>query len=108
MIAEKHTYDVIELPVTDGTIALLNLRAQIDGLEPDVRLGHATVESRVGLIELITLRGLMLGHIADYERADGMAEQLVRDAASDGTALVARARTRAVFHRFNDALDDID
>jgi len=26
-------------------------------LEPDVRLGHATVEGRVGLIELITLRG---------------------------------------------------
>jgi len=64
--------------------------------------------SRVGLIELITLRGLILGHIADYERADGMAEQLVRDAATDGTAFVARARTRAVFHRFTDALDDID
>jgi hypothetical protein len=31
-------YDVTELPITDGTIALLNLRAQIDGLEPDVRL----------------------------------------------------------------------
>src|SRR5258705_6308105 len=37
-----------------------------------------------------------------------MAEQLVRDAATDGTAFVARARTRAVFHRFTDALDDID
>src|SRR5882724_9800660 len=108
MIAATHIYDVTELPVTDGTIALLNLRAQIDGLEPDVRLGQATVESRVGLIELITLRGLILGHIADYQRADQMAEQLVRDAATDGTAFVARARTRAVFHRFTDALDDID
>ena len=108
MIAATHLNDVTELPVTDGTIALLNLRAQIDGLEADVRLGHSTVESRVGLIELITLRGLILGHIADYERADGMAEQLVRDAATDGMAFVARARTRAVFHRFTDALDDID
>src|SRR6266481_2160112 len=108
MITEKYTHDVTELPVTDGTIALLNLRAQIDGLEPDVRLGHATVESRVGLIELITLRGLILGHIADYQRAEEIAEQLVRDAATDGTAFVARARTRAVFHRFTDALDDID
>src|SRR5436190_8593897 len=108
MIAATHLNDVTELPVTDGTIALLNLRAQIDGLERDVRIGHASIESRVSLIELITLRGLILGHIADYERAEEMAEQLVRDAATDGTALVARARTRAVFHRFTDALDDVD
>src|SRR5258708_5572762 len=108
MIAATHMNDVTELPVTDGTIALLNLQAQIDGLEPDVRLSHATVESRVGLIELITLRGLVIGHIADYQRAGEMAAQLVREAATDGTAFVARARTRAVFHRFTDALDDID
>src|SRR6266550_740104 len=108
MIAAIHMNVLTELPVTDGTIALLNLQAQIDGLEPDLRLSHATVESRVGLIDLITLRGLMLSHIADYQRADEMAEQLVRDAATDGTAFVARARTRAVFHRFTDALDDID
>ena len=100
--------DVNVLPVTDGTIALLNLRAQIDGLEPDIRRGHGTIEGRVGLIELITLRGLILGHIADYQRADEMAEQLVLDAATDGTALVARARARAIFHRFTDALDDVD
>jgi len=57
MIAATHLNDVTELTVTDGTIALLNLQAQIDGLEPDVSLSHTTVESRVGLIELITLRG---------------------------------------------------
>ena len=108
MIAATHMNDVTELPLTDGTIALLNLRAQIEGLEPDVRLGHATIESRVSLIDLITLRGLIIGYIADYQRADEMAEQLVCDAATDGTAFVARARTRAVFHRFADALDDID
>jgi tetratricopeptide (TPR) repeat protein len=108
MIVATHLNDVTELPVTDGTIALLNLRAQIDGLERDVRIGHASIESRVGLIDLITLRGLILGHIADYQRADEMAEQLVRDAATDGTAFFARARTRAVFHRFTDALEDID
>ncbi len=100
--------DVNVLPVTDGTIALLNLQAQIAGLEPDVRHGHTSIETRIGLIELITLRGLILGHIADYERAEEIAEQLVRQAAADGTAFVARARTRAVFHRFTDALDDLD
>lgn len=111
MIAAAHRVglsDITELPVTDGTIALLNLRAQIDSLESDVTLGHATVESQIALIELITLRGLILGHIADYQRAAEIAEQLVRDAASDETAFVARARTRALFHRFRDALDDVD
>jgi tetratricopeptide (TPR) repeat protein len=101
-------YDSIERRLTDGTIAVLNLQAQIDGLDRDVGLGNATTESRAGLIELITLRGLVLGRIADYERATELAEQLVRDAATDGAAFIARAQTLAVFHRFTDALDDID
>jgi tetratricopeptide (TPR) repeat protein len=99
---------IAERPFTHGTIALLNLGAQIDALEPQVRRGRATVEVRVGLVELISLRGLMLGRIADYERAEELAYQLVRDAPSDASALVARARTRAGFHRFNDALTDLD
>ena len=111
MIAAPHRVgldDITLVPATDGTIALLNLKAQIDGLEPDVRHGHASIESRIGLIELITLRGLILGHIADYERAEEIAEQLVRDETTNATAFVARARTRAVFHRFTDALGDVD
>ncbi len=99
---------ISERPLTDGAIALLNLGAQIDALEPQVRLGRATVEVRVGLVELISLRGLIIGRIADYESAEEIADQLVRDAPSDARALVARARTRAVFHRFNDALTDLD
>ena len=62
----------------------------------------------MGLVELISLRGLILGRIADYERAEEIAEQLMRDAPGDARALVARARTRAAFHRFNDALTDLD
>ena len=50
----------------------------------------------------------MLGRIADYERAEEIAEQLVRDAPGDARAWLARARTRAGFHRFNDALADLD
>jgi tetratricopeptide (TPR) repeat protein len=102
------SYDMADPPLTHGTIALLNLQAQIDALEREVSHGHASAEGRVGLIELITLRGLILGHIADYRLAADIAEQLVRDAATDGTAFIARARTRAVFHRFMDALDDVD
>ena len=97
-----------ERPLTDGTIALLNLDAQIDALEPEVRLGPASVETRAGLAELIALRGLIIGRIADYDKAEEIAEQLVRDAPNDPKALLARARTHAGFHRFSDALTDVD
>ena len=99
---------IAERPFTHGTIAVLNLRAQIDALAPQVRLGHADVDLRVGLVELISLRGLMLGRISDYETAQEIADQLVRDSPNDARALLARARTRATFHRFNDALHDLD
>ena len=39
---------IAERPLTDGTIALLNLDAQIDALEPEVRLGRASVETASG------------------------------------------------------------
>lgn len=94
---------IAERPLTHGTIALRNLGAQINALEP-----CATVDVRVGLVELISLRGLMLGRIADYERAEEIADQLVRDAPSDARAWVARAQTRAAFHLFHDALNDLD
>ena len=99
---------IAERPLTDGAIALLNLGAQIDALEPEVRLGCCSVETRAGLVELITLRGLIIGRIADYEWAEEIAEQLVRDAPTDARAFVARARTRATFHKFYDALADVD
>ena len=89
--------------LTDGTIALLNLQAQIDGLE-----GPGTCAEAVALIDLLILRGLILGRISDYERAARLADRLVRDAITDAGAYMARARTRAVFHRFSEALDDLD
>jgi tetratricopeptide (TPR) repeat protein len=89
--------------LTDGTIALLNLQAQIDGLE-----GHGTTAEAATLIDLLILRGLILGRISDYERAAQLADRLVHDAVTDAAAYMARARTRAVLHRFDDALDDLD
>jgi tetratricopeptide (TPR) repeat protein len=89
--------------LTDGTIALLNLQAQIDGFE-----GHSTSAEAASLIDLLILRGLILGRISDYERAAQLADRLVHHADTDAAAYVARARTRAVFHRFEEALDDLD
>ena len=63
---------------------------------------------RALLVDLLLLRGHVLGRIADYERAAELAELLVRDAPDDGAAWLARARTRATFHRFAEALADLD
>ncbi len=99
---------IAERPLTDGAIALQNLGAQIDALEPEIALGCASVESRAGLAELIALRGLIVGRIADYGKAEEIAEQLVYDAPTEARAFLARARTRCIFHKFNDALADVD
>jgi len=89
--------------LTDGGIAVLNLHAQIDGLE-----GHSTSAEAATLIDLLILRGLILGRISDYERAAQLADCQIAAATTDAAAYMARARTRAVFHRFAEALDDLD
>ena len=100
---------------TDGTIAVANLHAQILGLAAlayPAGSGQAAarpaVARRALLIDLLTLRGEVLSRIADYERAAELAEQLVRDAPDDATAWLAQARTHATFHRFTEALADLE
>lgn len=110
--------EACEPSTTSGTIAVLNLQAQINGLAGRTYLWRpargqaasllAPVTDRALLIDLIALRGHVLGCIADYELAAKLAEQLVRDAPDNGAALLARARTRANFHRFVQALADLD
>jgi tetratricopeptide (TPR) repeat protein len=97
-----------EIPTTSGVLALVNLQAQIDGLQRQARAGGLAVDSRALLIELVALRGQIVGRIADYEWAEELAEQLTRDAPTNDLAFIARAHTRATFHRFKDALTDLD
>jgi tetratricopeptide (TPR) repeat protein len=99
--------EAFELPTTNGFIALINLDAQIEGHEAEARSGSATFEGQVALIELITLRGFILGRISEFERAADCAERLLRDEVTNAAAYVARARTRTTFHRFADALEDL-
>jgi len=105
---------------TGGTIAVVNLHVQIDGLAARVLRAAPrpsapwpaapplTAADWLLLIDLLILRGHVLGRIADYERAAELAVQFVHDTTDDGTAFLARARTRAAFHRFADALADLD
>src|SRR5262245_28472485 len=97
-----------ELATTSGVIALVNLQAQIDGLESQAAAGQLAMAQRANLIDLIALRGHVLGCIADYERAATLAEQFVCDVPADSIAFLARARTRATFHSFVKALADLD
>jgi tetratricopeptide (TPR) repeat protein len=60
------------------------------------------------MVELLIMRGQFLGHIADYERAEVLAEQLVSEAPSDGRAFLARTLARTILHRFPAALADLD
>lgn len=93
-----------EPPTTDGTIAVANLHAQISGLAA----GGPAVADRAALIDLLLLRGDILGSIADHERAAELAGQLVGDAPDSATAWLARAKTHVIFHHIGEALDDLD
>ena len=96
-------------PVTTaGVIAVGNLEARIDGQSSRATGGQLTVGERAELVELIALRGRVLGCIADSELAAEMADELVDEAPSDPRSFVARARMRGVFHRFAPALADLD
>ncbi len=96
------------LPRTAGVLAMINLQAQIDGRQRRVLGGMGVVGDRAELIELVALRGHVLGRICDYEWAEEQAEQLTRDVPADAVAFLTRARARGRFHRFTDALADLD
>ena len=96
-------------PVTTaGVIAVGNLEARIDGHLARAAGGRLSVGERAELVELIALRGHVLGRVADAELAADLADGLVAQAPTDARSFVARARTSGVFHRFTSALTDLD
>lgn len=96
-----------ELATTDARIALANLDSEIDALARSVDEGLADVARGATLVERLRTRGQFLGRIADYERAAGLAERLVRDHAESTDAHLARAATEATFHRFGRAAEHL-
>jgi tetratricopeptide (TPR) repeat protein len=93
---------------TAGVIAVGNLEARIDGQVSRATGGRLTVGERAELVELIALRGHVLGSIAEAERAAAFADELVGQVPRDARSFLARARMRGVFHRFASALTDLD
>ena len=97
-----------ELPTSDAAIALGNLDAQIAGYEAARERQPTSSDWALRLVGLYDSRGQALGRIADYETALALAEEAVRLGPGDGEALLARATMRARFHRFAEALADLD
>jgi hypothetical protein len=93
---------------TAGVIAVGNLEAQINGQISRGTRGQLTVGERAELVELLALRGHVLGRVADAEQAATLADELAGQVPGDARSLVARARMSGVFHRFAPALTDLD
>ena len=91
---------------TDGAIAIGNLDAQLAGNERLAKTRALSVKERASQMDLLLQRGQILGRISDYEAADAIGDALVAEAPNDPNARLARARSRATFHRFTDALAD--
>ena len=94
---------------TDGAIAAQNLDAKIESWEhilKDLRPG--SVQAMAGLVDLYKTRAQYFGRLADYDRAEHLAELAVKTAPADPEAWVARAGARAALHRFEEALADAD
>lgn len=94
--------------LTEGTGVLQHLETRIAGLQSYAPTIGSPDETRSSLIELITLRGLLRGRVADYDRALAMADGWVDATPTRQGAWLARARVRSALHQFQKALDDLD
>ncbi len=94
---------------TSADIALGNLNAQIKQVEAVSERGELlTVSQGAALVELLGARGQYTGSIADRERALDVAEDVARRFPTEPVAQLSRAHGRAAFHRFAEALADLE
>jgi tetratricopeptide (TPR) repeat protein len=96
-----------ELPTTDGSIAMDNLSGEVETLERLLADGKLDARRMPGLVQTLLTRGQYQSRIADYERAEELAERCVRNWPGEPGSYLARASARATFHRFDTALVDL-
>ena len=97
-----------ETPTTDGGIASGNLDGQIQVLEREHAKDPKRVETCLALADLLGFRGLYRSTVADHERALELTDEAVQKEPANAGAYVARAAARSTFHRFSEALADLD
>ena len=91
--------------VNDPSIAFGNLDGEIDAARGEI---GKKPEMRARLVELLLLRGEMVGRFADWEAADVASSAFVHDWPKLGAAHLARARVLAAWHLFAAALEELD
>jgi len=100
-----------DLPTTDGATAVGNLEGQLKGYlgaVADREARHlAAADFMASAIALLLTHAQFLGRLADYDRADELAERLVIALPKDGRSLILRAQVRSSLHRFADAEADL-
>jgi tetratricopeptide (TPR) repeat protein len=97
-----------ELRTTAGAIAVANLNAEVEGTERLATQRILTVPERARMVEVLGTRAQFLGRVADYERAEALSRALVADAPRDPLSFLTRAGALVAFHRFPEALADLD
>ena len=60
------------------------------------------------VVELLLARAQFVGRIADYEKADDIAQRVAKDHSDSSQALRTRARVHAALHRWDEATKDLD
>jgi tetratricopeptide (TPR) repeat protein len=99
-----------ELPLpraTDPVLAMNNLEAQISSTEVELSRAPLSPSWRSQLVAFLITRGDFTGRIADYERAETLAEEGVQRSPARRESYQTRARVRSLFHRFDEALADL-
>jgi tetratricopeptide (TPR) repeat protein len=87
---------------TSGRIAIANLSATIESLELR-RAEGASVEQLLALSRLLFLRGDIHGRIADHDRAELIAKEVIERSPCTSRAHYIRAQLAGRFHRFEEA-----
>jgi tetratricopeptide (TPR) repeat protein len=88
---------------TSGRIAVANLSACIASLEGRRAEGGACSEDLLALLQLLFVRGDVLGRIADHDRAQQVATEAADSSPDTAIAFYVRARLAGRFHRFREA-----
>src|SRR5690242_5139258 len=94
-----------EYPTTDGNLAIGNMEAQIGGLERVVSGSNAktpSVEQKAALVSGYLVRAQFLGKLADYDRAEAIANELAKKSPGDVNLILLRASVRSALHQYKD------
>lgn len=89
---------------TSPGIAVSNLQGRIRQGERMVEKG-ADINVRSALVWSLLDRATYLGKVSDLERIGALEEEIGKDAAADGDAILARASAASAIHKFDRALE---